>query len=287
MNSYKKLNLLLLILLTGLFQLAEGQIKKSFEFSQGFSFGTGKTTTGSDTKIPVLGIPMTEEIPYSLGSGNHSSFRMNFKHDSNAMVFFADLQFLFGKNTLTNRRVVDSLNTKAFQNRTAFQIVGVFGISYLVKITNRFKIAPSAGIMLPIVTRIRDQIGFESGNGNYTYAYYALKSTISPGIQSGLKFSYQISEKANLTTGMDFQFMNLRERKSKLSKMESNQFSNIEDVFPHVSDREINYHNELSDIQNDPVINPDGFDINKPSDRLAAPIPMSRIVWWFGMTYQF
>lgn len=276
----------MLLLLAGVFYSAGGQTK-SFEFSQGFSIGAGKDATGSLTTIPVSGNAVSEELPYSLGSGNHSSFRMNFKHDSNALVFFADLQFLFGKNTLTNRVINDSLNTKQFHNRTAFQVMGVFGISYPINITNRFKIAPSVGIMLPIVTRIREQQGFEAGNGDYTYAYYSLKSTFSPGFQSGLKFSYQFSEKASLSTGMDFQFMNLRERKSKLFKMESNQFSKMEDAFPNVSDREFIYHNELSDIQNDPVINPDGFDKNKPSDRLSASLPLSRIVWWFGVAYQF
>lgn len=222
---------------------------------------------------------------FSLGAGSSLAFSYARIYDSSWFRFELGAHSFQGNYTsvLSMADSVDPAILSSYSNLKAqkYSIFLLLGMHQNMGPLSYLNV--SMGVSMPFyapMTRYHSEMDREE-EWNY-------RLQLMPAYLIQAHWGYWLTSHVSLDLGAAFTLQYLSENKAKLtSYREAGKEMEVEKQFPNRYDRERHYVSSLSDITNDPAINPTSFDPNKPSQALKNTLPFSsislnfNISWWF------
>lgn len=250
------------------------------ENSIGFGWGLNKSSFGYKKTI-IPGDSTINSQPFSLGNGNRLGFNFVKNDDSTMLQYIVGLSYLF-ENNARIKSYTDS--QKQFASSVGFhcpqlRLLLMTGVS-----TKRWFVR--SGVIIPLISNFTENRYLkDSGFIMNTKGKVKLNPSIGLRVEAGIAF--KIKSGFSLAISGFAEALSINRKRMTLSSYSDNLDGNIENQYKSLSEREINYFKEPFAGMNNPNINPNGFNTNKPLDELSKSVSFSSIGLAVSISYYF
>lgn len=283
-----KLQILSFIVILFFFQINDliGQKNWELQFGSGINYSANKVLVGQSSFLDNNNILKSEEIFSTYGSGSQSAFTLIKHFDSLPIYLSFGLNHLIGASSITNADLATS--EKYYTTMQSIQLLSVLGVGYKQNIYKDLSFFAQSNIAIPSYTRMKEQNFYikEDIKSDYTKIH---RMSFSAGFAWNVGLKLKISESLYFKGEYNGIFINQNKVRSYISNYNHNQGKTMEEEFPFTYQRETIYFDNIEEIKNDPILNPNTFDSNQALHSLIrGPEPLSRhgimfsISWVFG-----
>ena len=248
-----------------------------------FSWGANKSLIGKT--IIEDGSQISEsQRNISFGGGNEFGLLLSKGFDSSNFTVSLGFSIFSGNKNLINSYKNTDSGSHEYNVAESFQASILLGIGYSKSLGEKFEINTDVGLYIPFSSRLREEKIVEKSN-YWEQSTIKYSTTYLPGFWFRGGLAYKVNNNLSLRSNVFFTFMNLSERKSVISNYSSSNGETLNNRYPSVSDRETIYYSDISKVSNDPILFPDTFDPNKPSESIKSQLPFSRIGLSFSVVW--
>lgn len=246
-----------------------------FEPFTSFSWSASNSYTSKSDFIQN-GQSWNSEKGIGFGSGNEFGILAKRSFDSSMLTVNAGVSALIGKKQQTYLMENYDSGQKVVKMMDAFQLNALLGIGLQNKFNNKILIGSDVLLVIPLITRFKEVIINKQGNIN-SQTSLQYKSRITVGLNLRCGIGYQLSEHLLIKGDVVYTFMSISNKSSIIRNYTSSDGTSLAQRYPTTSDLETIFYKDMKDVKNDPILNPSGFDKNKPSESISTQLPFSRM----------
>ncbi|MDI1235559.1 MAG: hypothetical protein PSX81_14880 [bacterium] len=251
--------------------------KNSLWVSSGYFYGDAKSKPPTD-------LTWGKSKSYTLGSGTNTQLSFQHQPDSSNWMFGTGLNLLIGNRNIVRSQIGenDTLKTATYTTNSV-RLILQFGYLWTIK---RLNFQLNAGLIIPITTQIKSEISYKDSLKNSTETAL-LKNYFSVGFRSSLVCTYRISKKVHFFVSLNQILLNSKVRKKTITGYQSSNQQDFNALYPNVSDKETLYIKDVMQVRNNPLLLPNSFQKNQPTEQLSYSQSYSSIGFQFGFQFLF
>lgn len=247
--------------------------KHAFELNGGAMYGLFKTNKQNQIK-------WGNSLLYSLGANQHIQGKYLYHVDSSLLNFETSSQYNWGKFTLAQVSTAGSEQKLRLISNT-LQLEAGFGINWKVK---QFKFRFSQGLLLPVIINTKHLYQYKDSVKTVEYTS-EVRNYQSLGYYSQICITKSINQRLGLRFSVDFNFLNVKIKSEKVSKINHSQGLNINEYFSSTSEKEFLFYKDPTLVRNNKDALPQFYKPSKASEFIAYKQSYSGIGFKLGFVF--
>jgi hypothetical protein len=265
-----------LLILAWLLLLTKGALnaqKMGLVFESGKSFGI----------LPKLHEDIDEPYnnKFTMGTGLSNALLLNIYPDSANYFFIAGFEFFNGASVMSANKKTNDFEFGASRNLKSLRLQTQLAYNFKSKF---FDIQLKAGVLLPFYNSLYKE-SWRTDSVQTIRQKNRLDLYPSIGFKGGLAINKRLNSKISVFVSGDITLMNAKVKRSEIVEYNSMQYQQVNDAFPNVASRVIEYRKDPKLIRNNEAVLPDSFDKNKATDKLTYAHSINGIALKFGFVF--